>query len=191
MLQVRRERSQHAVSSSLSLVPKSCPRLHSLHSTIQSQILTPKKGYNFFVFLRLTEGTTRSVPCKRQGRRRGRPTPIGPFLPNGRSHSKPRPLPSTPPPPLTHTPTSPGSGSTEGWLRETSGKTGQRTTPPKAQSWSTSIRSPAPQRLGHCTSRLRVFPPRSRYSRSLPHCTPGKAHLHFLETSVPRMRTPP
>lgn len=98
---------------------------------------------------------------------------------NSKSFIKPGPLPSTPPPSLTHSPTSPGSGSTSRWLREIPGKAAQLVTPPKAQSWSTSFRSPAQTRLSHCVSRLWVVPPPPRYRRSLPHCTPGTASLHF------------
>lgn len=83
-----------------------------------------------------------------------------PYGPNSRSFSNPGLLPSTPPNMLTDSSTSPGSGSSRGWLRKTSGRAAQRVTPLKPQSWSTSFRPPVRRRLSRCASRLSVLPRR-------------------------------
>lgn len=99
--------------------------------------------------------------------------------------------PTAPPPPPTKSPTSPGSGPTRGWLRETSGGASQRATPPKARSWSTLFRSPAQTRLSRSASGLRMVPPPPGCGRSLPRCTPGTAYLHFSEASGSWTPQPP
>lgn len=104
------------------------------------------------------------------------------FRPDRARFLKPGPLPSTPPPPLTraarpHLEARP----TRRRLREIPGKAARLVTPPKAQSWSTSFRSPAQTRLSHRASRLWVVPPLPPRGRSLPHCTPGTAYLPRLQ----------
>lgn len=131
----------------------------SLHDT--EPVLTPKKAKTPFPLL-LTEGTTRDVPRKRLRRRRGRPT----------SSNSLRALPPLSPRELLlraeTAPINPFPAADRRFdftwerlhLRETSGKAGQRATPPKAQSWSTLFRLPTQTCLSHCASRSRSFPGR-------------------------------
>lgn len=154
-LQVRRPRSEDAVSSSQISYSPPAKLAAPTHCTETDYEIKEAKTSAF------TEGTTQGVASERP--RRGRRLPT-----SSDSGQAPRPQrqellsPGTAPvnssPPLTNSPTSPGSSSTRGWLRETSGRAVRRATPPKAQSCSASFRSPAQTRLGRSASCLRAVP---------------------------------
>ena len=111
-LQVRRTRSEDAVSSSQILtrpLPSSRPPVHRTGTDYE---IKEAKTSAF-----LQRAPPRASPANAQGEGGVFPplqTLAGPLSPKGRSFSHPGPLPSTPPQPPTNSPTSPGSSSTRG-----------------------------------------------------------------------------